>query len=118
MAKQSNKFDEFMESIPIEISLVDMLNKIVEDDSSKMSDFINESNSFPDDLGEFESKFHGQQYGDDASCHTVVWYSKKYDKHIETYYHYDSYNGDDYSDSTFREVKPEIRTYTHYAPLK
>lgn len=101
-----SKFDEFMESIPVESTIIDLLNNLLKETS--MSEFVHE-HKFPADLGEFEEIFHDNQYGDDANTQTIVWHSKKYDVFVETHYYYDSYNGDDFSDSVFKEVLPMLR---------
>lgn len=115
MAKKSKKvdrFEEFLESVPKDFNLLDELNTMIQNSDDDMSQYV--GGNFPTDFGDVEEVFDGQQYGDDSSTYSTVWFFKKYNKYVATYYYHDSHNGDDYSDSEFVEVKPVQKTITVY----
>lgn len=109
MSKKKNQFESFLEELPVETNIIEILNRNIKTIARNLQ------HGKPHPLEEWckaEEVLHSHQYGDDFETYSLVYYLPDHKIHIIGKYYYNSYDGSEYEDMEFKKAESSVKHVT------
>lgn len=109
MSKKKNQFESFLEELPVETNIVEILNRNIDTIARNLQH--GKKNPL-EEWCKAEEVMHGHQYGDEVEIYSLVYLLTDYNIHVMAKYYYNSYDGSEYTDMEFKKTSAVVKHVT------